>query len=494
MKWANFLHIYQPANQAEDIFDRVVNECYRPLFQALKDNPKAKFTVNISAILSEQLLERGHNDVISLIRSASEKGQLEFTDSAKFHTLLPFLDEVDIRRQITLNHSTNREILGAAYNPVGFFPPEMAYAPFMAPIIESMGYQWIIMDEIAFNGKVNQIKTDTIYNIKDTKLNVFFRERNPSNLIMSALVRREQDFRELMGEEYSKKEYMVTGMDGETFGHHRPGLQKLLTGLLIADDIEHVFFSELPSMIKKKEAVSPVVSTWASNEKDIEEHQQFLTWRDRDNRLHDLQWSLYDLAIKTIRGRTDAGSDLVPAREKLDQALASDHFFWASAKPWWSLEAIESGAWCLLDAIRSVPNIDAEIVYKAENIYHKIISTSFEWQRTGYIKGLYQQYKNNPRIPFKDKTIGSGEPWVYDAFIELMRKAMREAAEKENFEEAVLWRDAIWKLDTKNDIYDTMHAIDLLRKQITNAEVLDMIGKYRREYDRLSSGQPEQRS
>jgi len=56
-----------------------------------------------------------------------------------------------------------------------------------------------------------------------------------------------------------------------------------------------------------------------------------------------------------------------------------------------------------------------------------------------------------------------------------------------------LWRDAIWKLNTKNDIYDAVHAIDILRKQITNAQILDMIGKYRREYERFSSGQPERR-
>ena len=79
------------------------------------------------------------------------------------------------------------------------------------------------------------------------------------------------------------------------------------------------------------------------------------------------------------------------------------------------------------------------------------------------------------------------------SFIELMKDAMKEATEKENFEEAILWRDAIWKLDTKNDIYDAVHAVDILRKQITNAQILDMIDKYRREYERLVSGQPEQR-
>lgn len=492
MKWLNFLHIYQPANQADDIFDRVVNECYRPLFRSLKEHERARLTLNISAILSEQLIERGYNDVIQDIIFVAKRQQIEFVDTAKYHALLPFLDESEIRRQISLNHKTNADIFGSIYAPAGFFPPEMGYAPFLAPIIASMGYQWIIIDEIALNGKVNQVDTTNIYTIKDTGLLVFFREHNPSNLIMSALVRREDDFREIMGEEYRTKTYMVTGMDGETFGHHRPGLQKLLTALLVSDQLEHIFFSELPALILKRAAVSPLVSTWASTEKDIEQGDQFLTWHDKKNTIHKLQWELFHLALHTVRAQKN-NSAVINAHEKLDKALASDHFFWASARPWWSLEVIEAGAWLLLDAIRSVSCVDKKTIHDAESLYHIIIATAFEWQRTGHIKQLYRQYKEHPRIPFKKRTAESGEPWVYDAFVELMRNAMREAAEKENFEEATLWRDAIWKLETKNDIYDAIHAVNLLRKQISNAEVLDMIGKYRRAYERIASGQPEQR-
>ena len=146
------------------------------------------------------------------------------------------------------------------------------------------------------------------------------------------------------------------------------------------------------------------------------------------------------------------------------------------------------------DTIRSDPASDHELLKKAESLYHQIIAMAFEWQRTGYIRKIYNEYRGHPRIPFKDRTVGKGEPWVYGAFIELMQNAMKQAAGKENFEEAILWRDSIWKLDTKNDIYDAIHVIDLLHKQVTNAQVLDMIGKYRREYERLASGQPEQRS
>lgn len=486
MKWANFLHIYQPANQIEEIFDRVVDESYRPLIKTLKDNPSTKLTLNINAILTEQLKDRGYQDLIDDIIFVAGRGQIEFTDSAKYHALLPFLPEEEIIRQIKLNNETNKSIFGDVYNPKGFFPPEMAYSPKVSEVVSKLGYEWIIMDEIGFNGRINQVDTHNVYKIKDTNMFVYFRERSHSNLIMSALVRQEKDFTEILGHEHEKKGYIVTGMDGETFGHHRPGLQHLLTGLMKSNDFEHVFLSELPNLFPSINDVEPQVSTWASTETDIEEGKQFLTWDDKENEIHVFQWQLQKLAKEVV----DSTSSTL-ARHKLDIGLASDHFFWASARPWWSLEVIEGGAFALLDSIVSSSAGD-DVKAEAKELYNKIIGKAFEWQRTGRIRRIYGDYKTKPRIPFKDKT--STEPWVYDAFIELMRKTMEEATKKENFEEAILWRDAIWKLETKNDIYEAVHAVDLLRKQVTNAEVLDMIGKYRKQYEKLSTGQPEHRS
>lgn len=492
MYWTNFLHLYQPNNQVPEILDRVVNESYRPLVEMLRKNPEIKITININGSLSEQLVNN-YQDVVDGIIFVAKRGQIEFTDSAKYHALLPFLPVNEIKRQIRLNQETNRKIFGEVYAPKGFFPPEMAYTPDLAPILESLGYEWVILDEIALNGKAHSFDPETIYTIDGTKLFVFFRERTPSNLIMSALVRNERDLKELMKDEYAKKRYMITAMDGETFGHHRPGLQKLLSELLASSDFQHTFMGELPEVFPKRKAVVPVASTWSSTEKDIEDGVQFLTWSDPKNEIHLLEWKLQKLALSLISKHLDHASVEGVARRKLDEALASDQFFWASAHPWWSLEMIEAGAWYLLDSIRSMAGVDIKEIQEAEEIYFKIIAAAFEWQRTGHVRNRYKNYKEQPRIPFKDRTTGSGEPWVYDAFIELMKDAMKEAARKESFEEATVWRDAIWKLETKNDIYDATHVIDLLRVNIPNGEILDMIGKYRKAYEHIASGQPEQR-
>jgi len=175
--------------------------------------------------------------------------------------------------------------------------------------------------------------------------------------------------------------------------------------------------------------------------------------------------------------------------------LASDPFWWASAKPWWSLEMIEVGAWRLLEAIEAIPNISKDKVDRARDFYTKIISRAFNWQRTGRIRQMMKEQKSVLRIPFKDRTIGKAgaEKGVYHAFIDMMKKLEKEAAKKGEYEKAILWRDSIYKLQNKLDIYDTINAIDLLRVEIPHKEVEETIEKYKDKYRQIRGGQPEQR-
>jgi len=169
----------------------------------------------------------------------------------------------------------------------------------------------------------------------------------------------------------------------------------------------------------------------------------------------------------------------------------ADHFWWASAKPWWSLEMIELGAFQLLDALKSIPGISKEDMRHGKEYYERIVLKAFEWQRTGYIRDLSNKYYAQVRIPFKDRTAQEDKP--YEAFIALIRQQMRKAVKRQEFEQAILWRDAIWKLETKNDIYDAMHIIDLLRLKIPNEEIEGIRKQYQKRYEKIAGGQPESR-
>ncbi|MEK7478045.1 MAG: hypothetical protein AAB645_01600 [Patescibacteria group bacterium] len=495
MKWANFLHIYQPADQQPDILEAIVVQSYRPILSHLIKNPNIHLTLNVTGALLELFDKYGYPDLINMLRKLGEDGKVEFTGSAKYHAFLPFVKDDDIIRQIKINNETLAFYLGKGYKPRGFFPPEMAYSKNIVPLIESLGFAWIILDEIALNGIPGSVDYTKIYKIKNSNLRVFFRERKLSNLIMSAIVRSPATLRAVMKNDLGSSRYIITAMDGETFGHHRPGLEKLLFNILATPDFNLVSVSDLFDSYKDEVEIEPVASTWASSKEDIDNGIQFLSWKDPANSIHSWQWELFNLVRGQVKSMNPSYSRYEEVIHRMDISTASDHFWWASAKPWWSLEMIEDGAYRLLDTIRMVPDVPAESLTRARDLYEMIISTAFMWQRTGRIRQMMSEQKSIIRIPFMDRTIGQGgaEEGVFHAFIAMMKNLEKEATKKEEYEKAILWRDAIFKLENKLDIYDTINAIDLLRIEIPHGEVEKTVEKYKDKYKAIRGGQPEQR-
>lgn len=494
MRWANFLHFYQPVNQQPDILEAIVAQSYRPLIDGIKNNEKARLSVNINGALFELLHKNGYNDLIQDIKSLVEEGRLEITGSAKYHSLLPLLSEEEIKRQIILNNETLQKFLGG-YKPVGFFAPEMAYDEKVGRVLNELGFQWVILDEISCGGSIGNVDCSQIYKLAGTNLQVFFRNRRFSNLIMSAVVRSGESLLQAMHEDMSSSDYIITAMDAETFGHHRPGLEKMLVDIFKTEEFDLIKITDLPNFYKEEKEITPHTATWASSKEDIDRGIQFLSWNDPENIIHKWQWELTLMVLDAVYKMDKSHPRFEMVREKMDESLASDHFWWASAKPWWSLEMIEYGAFNLLDTLRHIPNIEKPEIEKARDLYEKIISTAFNWQRTGKIRMMMQEQRDVLRIPFKDRTVGKGggEEGVYHAFIDMMKRLEKESSDRGEYEQSILWRDAIFKLENKLDIYDTVNAIDLLRVKIPHGEVEDTINRYKVKYNEIRGGQPEQR-
>ena len=474
MKWANFLHFYQPADQQPDILEAIVAQSYRPVIEGIKKNKKVRLTININGALFELLHKYGYKDIIEDIKNLVTEGRVEITGSAKYHALLPLLSDEEIKRQIELNTETLKHFLGD-YTPNGFFAPEMAYDERIGKIIEELGFRWVILDEISCGGEVGKVDYNQIYKLVGTNLKVFFRNRRLSNLIMSAVVRSRETLLEAMREELKTDHYVVTAMDAETFGHHRPGLEKMLLEIFDTPEFELIKISDVEKYYKTQKEVAPARATWASSKEDIERGIQFLSWNDPENMIHKWQWNFTKLVLDEVYKIKKDHPRYELIREKMDKALASDHFWWASAKPWWSLEMIEDGAYNLLDTLRHIPEVKKEILEEGRDYYEKIISTAFNWQRTGKIRSMMQSQNNILRIPFKDRTLGRpGAENVYYAFLSMMEKLEKEAVKRGEYEQAILWRDAIFKLKNKLDIYDTLNAIDLVRVKIPHDEVIDI--------------------
>ena len=550
--FATFLHIYQPEEQYPDVLERIVNESYRPIFKFLLDNPNIRVTFNINSILTTLWDKYGYIDLIESVRILLKRCQIELTESARYHAFLPLLPREEVIRQIKLNNKTHKKYFGEFYNPIGFFSPEMSYSSKIVSVINELGYKYILADEIAYNGKLDQVDFDTVYQVGDTGVEIYFRNKRISNLIMGAVVRDADEFVGILRKEFPRDSvsennslsYVLTAMDGETFGHHRKGLELFLFDLLKSSKIKTITIAEIKKYVKKVNTVNPVDSTWASSEQELAQGAPFGLWFDKNNKIHQLQWELTSLALGVVRDayprdsvsersaghsqssiahkavssdwrqKKDISQDSVSersaghsqssiahkavssdwqdknwneARELLDSSLHSCHYWWASAKPWWSLEMIEQGAFKMWQVVDILFASSKEQKDRAYRLYQEILMTAFSWQRTGYVRRVSEQEKQWRKIPFIER----GKPGEYKALIELLKKSEQKASKSRQYEQAIRWRDAIHKLETKLDVYDAVHVIDQLRAEEDFKEYEYLIKKYAKQYYSINPGQPE---
>jgi alpha-amylase/alpha-mannosidase (GH57 family) len=401
MYWSNFLHIYQPPTQTEEIVRKVTKESYRTLVHVLREAPGGKITLNINAVLTEQLARYGLDDVIQGLRELAKRGQIEFTGSAMYHPILPLIPRDEVVRQIELNTENNRRYFGEVYKPVGFFPPEMCYSYEVAQTVAELGFRWIIVDELSFNGEIGSAKYDRLYRIEGLRdFLVFFKERPFSAGITYGAYPSAEPFLEALKARLDGHNYLLTGTDGEVYGHHRPGQEKLLSEIFARGTPKTCTISELVGVFDQVDTVSPVPSSWSTWEDEMAQGIPYPQWQYPGHELHELQWQLTRFVLHTVKEAPTGVRRFSEARRFLDQGLHSCQYWWASCRPWWSVEMIEWGAEELYRAVESLGDaIDSEKKRKASKLFQAVVSKAHEWQESGEAQRLKQKYKDeHPQV------------------------------------------------------------------------------------------------
>ncbi|MBI4289247.1 MAG: hypothetical protein HY671_12585 [Chloroflexi bacterium] len=410
MYWANFLHIYQPPTQTEIILRKVTTEAYRTLVRVLKAAPSARITLNINAVLTTLLDRNGLGDVISGLRKLAERGQVEFTGSAMYHPILPLIPRDEAVRQIELNTHINRRYFGDVYSPRGFFPPEMCYNLEVAKLVRELGFQWIIVDEIAYEGGIGTVRNDVTYTVKGADgLGVFFKERPFSAGITYGKFPRATTFLDALGDRGAMNTYLLTGTDGEIYGHHRPGQEKLLEEVWASGRPPTATISQLLELFPKRHQVGPLPSSWSTWPDELRQGVPYPQWDYPDHELHRLQWQLTHLALETVNSVPPSTAGYERARELLDEGLHSDQYWWASCRPWWDTEMVEKGARKLLDSILALPQaMPQEKLQQALALLDSIITTARDWQQTGKARRRKEEYLKEHLDVTSELTFGQG--------------------------------------------------------------------------------------
>jgi hypothetical protein len=401
MYWSNFLHIYQPPTQTEAIVRKITDESYRTLVRVLREAPGGKITLNVNAVLTEQLARYGLDDVIQGLRELAERGQIEFTGSAMYHPILPLIPKDEVIRQIRLNNDINQRYLGQMYKPAGFFPPEMCYSYEVARTVAELGFRWIIVDELSLKGNIGSVKYDRLYKVEGLgDFLVFFKERPFSAGITYGTYPSAEPFLTALKSGLKKHSYLLTGTDGEVYGHHRPGQEKLLSEVFAQGTPKTCTITELIKHFVQVDTVKPLSSSWSTWEDEMSQGIPYPQWQYPGHELHRLQWRLTDFVLHTIREASPCKPGFSEARRLLDEGLHSCQYWWASCRPWWSVDMIESGAQKLYQAVESLGNaIDKKQQEEASKLFQAVRNKAQEWQKSGEAQRLKQKYrKEHPEV------------------------------------------------------------------------------------------------
>ncbi|MDD3190623.1 MAG: hypothetical protein PHI66_02955 [Candidatus Pacebacteria bacterium] len=375
INWVNFLHLYQPPQQNEFIFHEVARESYFEIAKFFDLYDGIKLTMNISGSLLEQLIAYRYDKLLDDFRNAFLSGEIELVGSAIYHPILPLLPEREVERQILLDRVIKRQVFGEKYNPRGFYLSEMAYSIKVVPILEKLGFEWIILDEISFSGKLGECDTTKPYKIKDSKLKVIFRNREISNSFVPDTIEK------ISSEGSEKNINIITATDGELYGHRHLDFYDRTRAVFGDSNVKSLRVSEFIDSFDENdlEEIEPVASDWEAQEIEIADKKLFSYWNDGGNEIQRKMWQLAGLAIEEVEKHAGDENYKI-ARELLDKGLASCHFWAASGRAsflWkdtiWNPDTIENGVSFLVRSVRSLREDELKKRLEVENLFLEII-------------------------------------------------------------------------------------------------------------------------
>ncbi|OGF25448.1 hypothetical protein A2331_05320 [Candidatus Falkowbacteria bacterium RIFOXYB2_FULL_34_18] len=379
MIWINFLHFYQPVNVDASIIKEATEKSYLRIIRALEEHADIKFTVNINGSLLIRWEELGYQDLISRIGKLIEEGKIDLTGTACYHPLLPLIPKKEVYRQIQENEELLKKHFGKNFKPRGFFLPEMAYSHNISKIVKKAGYEWLILDEMAWNGKLAEADTEKVYKDRNSGIKIVLRSRAVSKEYVPNAINK---LINIKGEE----EKIISATDGELYGlryiDHTAEFEKLLKN----SKLKTMTVSEFIDSQKEFLDISPAPHSWETTEKEFSQGQPFNLWQEKTNTIHKKIWKLLGLAYETIE-ENEKDLNYWWARWHLVRGMASCTFWWASARDFrsfsslsWSPDEIERGINELIRAVRTLDGEntrDAKI--KAEKLYVEI--EKMVWQK-----------------------------------------------------------------------------------------------------------------
>lgn len=224
LRFALVIHNHQPIGNFDGVFEQAYDDAYRPFLEVLQDFPGIAITLHNSGSLLEWLVDH-RPEYIDLVRSLTERGQLEIIGGPFYEPILAGIPHQDRVGQIQLYSRFLESHFGQAVK--GIWIPERVWEQSFTRDIVAAGIEYTILDDSHFRaaGLTRDDLTSFFLTEDEGQLLKVFPVSEP--LRYAIPFDAPEKAIEIMGDFHQKHpgSVIVMGDDGEKFGSW-PGTKK----------------------------------------------------------------------------------------------------------------------------------------------------------------------------------------------------------------------------------------------------------------------------
>jgi alpha-amylase len=147
-KLALVIHFHQPVGNLDAVVRKATDNCYRPFLETLDRYPDLKMTLHYSGCLLEWL-EAEASDVTSMIRTLSERGQIELLTGGFYEPILAALPRRDQVGQIRMLSQHLASSYGA--DATGLWLTERVWEQEVVGAITEANVRYTVLDDTMFH-------------------------------------------------------------------------------------------------------------------------------------------------------------------------------------------------------------------------------------------------------------------------------------------------------------------------------------------------------
>jgi len=141
------LHNHQPVGNFESVLRGADHDAYLPFLRTLSEFPQVKVTIHFSGFLLRWIAERAP-ETFSLLKSLSDRGQVELLGGGMYEPILALLPERDRLGQIEALAAEVHRLFGKT--PEGAWLAERVWEPDLPATFRAAGVKYLPVDDYHF--------------------------------------------------------------------------------------------------------------------------------------------------------------------------------------------------------------------------------------------------------------------------------------------------------------------------------------------------------